>query len=92
MHGICLVLGCENGEIKVITLNERPKIEAFRIESKPIVDLVVDERNSFPKKKVCFALIDDYSIFVIHLEKMVSIGHFRPTIIMCDHSLSLSLH
>ena len=31
MHGICLVLGCENGEIKIITLNEKTKIEAFRI-------------------------------------------------------------
>lgn len=36
--------------------------------------------------------MEDYSIYILNLTAEVVVGHFRPTIMMCDISLSLSLH
>lgn len=91
-HEIRLVLGTEDGFIKIIDFKNRKEIQVFQIDTKAIIELKVPPPESFSNHHVCFALLEDFSIFTVSIELGVAVAHFRPTIMMCDTSLNLSLH
>lgn len=46
----------------------------------------------FSNHHIFFALMEDYSIYAVSIKKKEAVAHFRPTIMMCDSGLSLSIH
>ena len=64
----------------------------FHIETKSITDIQIPDPKDINGHYMAFVLIEDYSIFAVNLLSEVVVGHFRPTIMMCDSSLSLDLH
>lgn len=90
---LTLVMGNDEGFIKLLEIKEGiSKIENFQVDTKAITDIQIPPRSHFGGIEVGFALIEDYSIYVMNLKSRVVVGHFRPTIMMCDSSLSLTLH
>ena len=77
---------------KILNLGEKPQLVSLQIDTKAIVDLKAPPPEKFCDTKVCFALVEDYSVFIVNIEREAVIAHFRPTIMMCDTALSLSLH